>query len=221
MFSFKKKKSTAPNLASPSVSATALGANRQNPKILEVNLIKDEVQVSFDYNRGFFILIMMLVVAGLLVTEVYLGLDWWQRQENARVEELRVETDKIGREATELNNKLASALTFKEKSAAFSSLLEKHVYWNNFFSWLEKNTLTTIKYKDFVGDLTGEYTLSGQAQTLADISWQVKTLLDDPLTVSVEVKQATVGERSENSEAGPVAFELQLKVKPEIFLNNK
>lgn len=219
MFSFKKKQ---PDNKNQKVSApVSSNPNVQNPKILEVNLIKDEALVSFDWNRGLFVLIMMLILASLLVTEVYFGLDWWEKQENSRVEELKAETSKIDQQAVELKKQVDVALSYKEKSAAFSSLISNHVYWNNFFSWLESNTLTTIRYNRFSGGLTGEYVLQGHAQTLADISWQVKTLLDNPLTEKVEVLQASVGEQDETNDIGPVSFSLSLKIKPEIFLNKK
>jgi hypothetical protein len=213
MFSFKKKPAA--------VSQKTPSINLQNPKILEVNLIKDEAQVSFDWNKGLFILVIMLILAGLLVTEVYFGLDWWEKQETARAEELRVETDKINQEAAVLKSQVGAALSYKEKSAAFSSLLNNHVYWNNFFSWLESNTLSTIRFDKFSGGLDGEYSLNGHAQTLADLSWQTNVLLKDPLTEKAEIQEAIVGPRDEDGSIGSVTFTLLLKVKPEIFLNKK
>lgn len=215
MFSLKpKKKSTI-------AASKNSNSGFQNPKILDVNLIKDEIQISFDWNRGLLIILLMLVLSSLLVIEVYFGLDWWEKQENSRIAELQAETKSLNAQATDLKTQAAAALAYKDKSLAFSSLLSSHVYWNNFFSWLEKNTLTTVRYTNFEGLIDGEYEIVGRAQTLADVSWQAKTLLDDPMTESVEILDASVGTRAEESNIGPVSFSLSLVVKPEIFLDNK
>ena len=62
--------------------------NLQNPKILGVNLIKDEAIISFDWNKGASILVAVLFLAILLVGEIDWGLDWWEGQEIARVQSL-------------------------------------------------------------------------------------------------------------------------------------
>ncbi len=96
--------------------------------------------------------------------------------------------------------------------------------------------MNTVSYGNFSGDLKGKYSLSGSASSFADISWQVKTLLDDPMTVKAKVETATAssGASEEESTAQPVIpvdqlsstteevassvnFSLFLQVKPEIF----
>jgi hypothetical protein len=96
-------------------------------------------------------------------------------------------------------------------------LLNNHLYWSNFFSWLEKNTLSSVKYGGFSGDLSGLYTLGASAQSFADVSWQVKNFLNDPLTRQVEVMSASATKGKNKGQSGIVNFDLVLQVKPEIF----
>lgn len=58
----------------------------QNPKILEVNLIRDEMPVVFDFKKHISTLFFALLVAVLFVAEIYFGLNWWSAYENSRLE---------------------------------------------------------------------------------------------------------------------------------------
>ena len=187
----------------------------QNPKILEVNLIKEEAVVSFDWNKHLLVLFFVLLLAGLLVGEVYFGLKWWEDQEAAQLQVLSDKVAKIDAEAGKLKKAASDALAYKEKSAVFTDLLNNHVYWSNFFSWLEKNTLSSVRYESFSGDTTGIYTLAATADTYADVSWQVKAFTNDPLVKEVKVTDAA-SSRSKTS-AGRVNFNIMLKVDPSIF----
>lgn len=191
----------------------------QNPKILEVNLIKDEGKISFDRNKHFLVMAIVLSLAGLFVAEIYFGLNWWQTQEIARAKTLHEDVAKITQDANKLRSQASAALAYKTKSVAFTNLLNDHLYWSNFFNWLEKNTLSSVKYGSFSGDLSGLYTLGAAAPSFADVSWQVKSFLNDPATRKVEVTaaSASAGKGQNKGQAGTVNFDLTLQVKQEIF----
>lgn len=106
----------------------------QNPKILEVNLIKGEVKVVFDWGRNISVLLLVLLVAGLLVTEVYFGLNWWAEQENLKSLELSGEIAKVGQEVNKIKSGADEALSYKDKSNSLGRLLNNHVYWTTFLA---------------------------------------------------------------------------------------
>jgi len=193
-----------------------IGGSLQNPRILEVNLVKDEVSVFFDWRKNISLLVLVLCVAALLVTEIYFGLDWWEAQEAARSQTLHDQAAKAGEEVNALKKKISAPLTYKAKSAAFSQLLNNHVYWTNFFNWLEKNTLSSVRYKDFNGGVDGVYILTATAQSYADVSWQVKAFLNDPITKEVLVTQVDSNQKAKDA-AGEVSFKLNLQVNPAVF----
>jgi hypothetical protein len=186
----------------------------QNPKILEVNLIKDEGLLSFDWNKNLLVLVLVLFLAGLLILEIYFGLGWWEEQEAARLEPTKALVAQTNAAAAKLKNQTAAALAYKDKSAAFSWLLGNHVYWSNFFSWLERNTLSTVKYDSFSGGLDGSYVLTATAPSYADVSWQVKAFRNDPSTKKASV---TSVKSAGSAAAGQVNFTLSLQVDPAIF----
>lgn len=188
-----------------------------NPKILEVNLIKDDSGVSFNFAKNLSTLFLVFFIAALLVTEIYFGLDWWQNQEIFKMQATETEIFNLNREISTLNSQTNDAFRYKEKVAALSGLLDNHIYWSNFLNWLEKNTLSSVKYENLSGDLSGSYTFNATSKTYADVSWQVKAFLNDPLTKKVSVGQASALKLKDNAKSSTISFVLNLQVSPAIF----
>ncbi|NCN99535.1 hypothetical protein GW920_00175 [Candidatus Falkowbacteria bacterium] len=192
-------------------------ASSQNPKILEVNLIKDEGQTFFDWNKNLLVLALVIFLAGIFVVEVYFGLTWWESQEAARLEPIRISVAEANAATAKLKNQTSDALNYKDKINDFSILLNDHIYWSNFFNWLERNTLSTVQYDSFEGGLDGSYILSATAPSYADISWQVKSFLNDSKTKKVKVLSASNLREKDSATPGQVKFEILLQVDPVIF----
>lgn len=207
----------------------------KNPKILEVNLIKEETSLEFNWRKNIFSLIFILGAALLIVIEIYFGLNWWQKDEEARLETAKAEIKALSQEVSEMRSEAKDALAYKEKTKVISPLLENHIYWSNFFSWLEKNTLSTVSFAGFSGGLGDEYILEGEAATYAEVSWQVKQILNSEYVNNVEILSATIGERAASPEeleelaaageipvtaaSGPprISFTLNLEMNQNIF----
>lgn len=190
-------------------------AELQNPKILEVNLIKEEAVISFDWNKNLLVLVLVLLLAGVLVTEIYFGLNWWEKQEAAQIQVLSDQVAKLDTEAAKFKKTAAAALAYKEKSAVFTDLLENHIYWSNFFNWLEKNTLSTVRFDGFTGTVDGVYSLAATTDNFADVSWQVKAFLNDPLVKNVRVTKAASSK--DQTKAGRVSFFISFEINQDIF----
>lgn len=207
MFSFKlKQKNKETKVAAIS-----------NPKILEVNLIREERGISFNWSKNLATMFLVFSVAAVVLAEIYFGLDWWQKQEIKKTELTVEEIARFDREISALNNQANEALKYQEKALALSSLLNNHVYWSNFLTWLEKNTLSSVQYEALSGDLSGAYTFAATAKTYADVSWQTKAFLNDPLTKKVSVDQASFAKSKDASKGSQVTFSLVLEVNPAVF----
>jgi len=191
----------------------------QNPKILEVNLIKDEVKISFDWNKNISILMVVLFITGVFVAEIYFGLNWWEKQEIVRAQTLEDDILKVNRDITKIKGTADAALNYKDKSVELSRLLNEHIYWSNFFNWLEKNTLSTVKFDSFGGDANGKYSLNAKAISYAEVSWQVKAFLNDPLVKKVEVTSvnSSAGKDKGKTADSGVNFSLSFELDPAIF----
>ena len=133
----------------------------KNPKILEVNLIKEEAQLDFNWRRNGKALVFVLGVTIFIILEIYFGLSWWQQDEEARLEGIKAEITNISKQISETRIEAKDALAYQEKTKLVGGLLDNHIYWTNFFSWMEKNTLSTVSYSGFTGANDGEYNISG------------------------------------------------------------
>lgn len=210
----------------------------KNPKILEVNLIKEEAQLDFNWNKNLKTLIFVLGVTAFVILEIYFGLSWWKQDEEVRLEAANLEIENVRKQIKDMRIEAKDALAYQEKTKLIGPLLENHVYWTNFFSWLEKNTLSTVSYGGFSGDDSGEYSLRGIAGSFAEVSWQANQLLQAPFVKEVEIlsassegeiskeeleKQAQAaldGEPMENQQEilpPGVSFEIVLEIDKEIF----
>ena len=191
-----------------------------NPKVLEVNLVKDEVGIEFNWSKHLLSLFLVLIVSGGLVAEIYYGLDWWQKQEEEKTVALNAEYDSVTRQIKSISSNSRDFSIFKDKLAITQKMADNHIYWTNFFDWLEKNTLNSVTYSGFSGDISGDYKLESTAKTFSDISWQVKAFKDSDMVTSVQVDAGSSGRgdvkqtlNADNS----VSFLTDLKVKPQIF----
>ncbi len=203
------------------------GRFSQNPKILDVNLIKDEIRVSFNWQKHFLVFLLAIVVTAGLIIEVYFGLDWWAKQEDSKAQVLRDSIEKVNAEIGKIKSQSDEALSFKDKTVEVTKLLDNHIYFSNFFTWLEKNTLSTVSFGGFQGDLTGKYFLSAKAKTYADVSWQTKAFLNDDKTIAVSVGNAGLfisknkdeeeDKKEKKEQTAEVVFDLSLEVLPDIF----
>jgi len=196
----------------------------QNPKILEVNLIKGEAHIVFDWRKNLSVTVIVFIIAAAFIAEIYFGLDMWAKEEGIRSQALADKVSAISQEIKDTQIKADEALAFKNKSGEVSRLLNEHIYWSNFFDWLEKNTLSTVEFAGFSGSINGVYRLEATASRFQDVSWQIKVLSEDPLVKSVSVSQVSTSEEeistSLNNQPGSqkrVSFSLSLAVDPAIF----
>lgn len=190
-----------------------------NPKVLEVNLIKDERQVDFDWRHNFGTLLFSLFVAVLFLVEIYIGLNWWANYEEERALATEAKFTAVSKEIKDMRTESDEILAFKQRSDISSQLLGNHIYWTNFFNWLEKNTLSTVNFAGFSGGIDGSYQLQASTKTYRDISWQTRVLLQNPSVVSVRVDSGSSekADGEEKLDAETVNFVLDLQVDPQLF----
>lgn len=213
MFNFQLKKNNKnTNIKSDS---------SQNPKILEVNLIKNEMQISFDWSQHLSTLFFAVLVTILFVAEIYFGLNWWTDYEGKRVLDSETKFNQVSQDIRALKTESDQILAFKKRADVANSLLENHIYWTNFLDWLEKNTLSTVTYSGISGKSDGIYNLAATANAFREVSWQTRAFMADPSVISVRVDEASL-EKSEKEDAGlsTVGFNLSLEVDPQIFKTN-
>jgi len=204
-----KKKKSSSNLASP--------------EILEVNLIKEEASAFLNWRKFFAPLFLSVLVAVILVAEVYFLIGWWEKQESERSLVVENNYQVVLADINDLQSEYEKLTAFKNKVDLVAALINQHPYWTSFFNWLESRTLSSVTLDGFSGDLNGQYSFGATTKTFADISWQVRALLDDPYVLDVSVDSGSGGIVSSEDEEGnidlssQVSFSLGIEIDPKIF----
>lgn len=192
------------------------GAEWGKSGVLGTNLIKTEVISFFNWRKKFYFLFVSAGAAVLIIILMYLSLIIWEKGVQTKDEILLSQIKKINEKIAEAEGYVKDILKFQKKLKYSGELLENHIYWTNFFTFLEDNTLSNVYYADFSGDIGGEYQLPASAGRYNDITRQLKSFKNSSSVEEVKTSGGKSGE-AKSGQSGAISFDLDLKVKPEIF----
>lgn len=189
-----------------------------NLHLLESDLIKGEVPIYFEWNKHLIAFFALLLTSFVLIMELYFLLSWWEK--NRSIENsyyLQDEIAAVNKEKKELEEKYVEVFNFKNKMSNSFSVLDRHVYWTRFFSFLEQNTLKNVYFKRFTGDTGGYYVLPSVTDDVRAISYQSKYFSADRRSMSVSISDEEIGEGGMGLDSGFVNFNINLNLDPKIF----
>ena len=212
----------------------------RNPEILDLDLVGQVSEGQIDGRRYFNLIVVALLMTAIVVAQVYFIISWWKNNSSTS-EDLIRNTTQAQKEIKNFQKTADEALSFSKRADLITPLMNNHIYWSNFFRYLERNTLSTVTFEGFTGDNKGEYTLEATSLHYSDINWQVKKFLSDDYTISATVSEGSTGDKGTGKLSTPissttdpetieeglikkptndekVSFTLKLKVKPELFL---
>ena len=191
--------------------------NKHNPDILEVNLIQDEIIIHFDWRKSITNLIIWVILAWFFVGGIYGSIVWWEKRKTTSIDYFVEAFNDLNIKIKKTELRAEDALLFKKKLALVNKVLASHIYWTNFFQFLETNTLPDIAYSNFSGDTAGKYQLSSMSKDFNAIANQVSAILSDPYTNRADVDSARIIKSEDGNAAISAIFNLNLEVNPEIF----
>lgn len=187
---------------------------------IKTNLIdSDNVATFIDWKSGFsfflsYFLILVILVGGLLV---YLSFLENEEEKNANLLEediLRVRENILKEEKL-----VEEGLWLQEKVATAEYLLENHVYWTNFFDFIEQNTFETVYFDGFNGNLKTEFSFNATADnSYFNATEQVRLFKKNEHILSVDISDFNY---KDNEDSPEVTFSMGLKVDPEILYKRK
>lgn len=96
-------------------------------------------------------------------------------------------------------------------------ILSNHVYWTNFLTFLEDNTLKDVYFESLSGDLTGTYSLPAVARSLDSVSLQLEVFkaYNKIRTVTYSNAQTVTGPTGSEP---TTKFNLQMSLDPSVFM---
>jgi hypothetical protein len=192
------------------------GVGVENPDVLDIDLIKDEVPVIFDKKKNLYTLGAFIILSLFLVFEIYFFLYSWERQEiRKKAVALQEEAARLDQEISSFKAQAALATEFKNEINNASQVFNSHIYWTNLLSFLERNTLADVYYSGLTGDTSGTYLLHSWAKDFRAVSFQLTTILKDTdHTAKAETSNAKI---VSGDPALGTTFDLGLSIKPGIF----
>jgi len=183
--------------------------------ILATDLISGEVTAVFDWRKNLPVFIFWLILSGLILAGFYQGLVVWEEK---KVAEANTNTEKFGALRIQIAQEergVDEILDLQKKLEVIKKLLDRHIYWSNFFAFLEKNTLADVAFNNFGGDTKGLYNLSGMAKDFKTLADQLITFKADKMTTWVGSKGGSAS--IDKTGDGSISFDLELWVKKELF----
>jgi hypothetical protein len=188
----------------------------ERPQVLETNLIEGEIAPFFNLRKNIPIFIFVISFTFLILAGAYFSLFLWEKQVDKNMEESKKASLAQNQQINIAEEKKKEIYSFGRKLELAEYLLNNHIYWTNFFEFLEKNTLKDVYYGNFSGDLRGEYSLPATTKNYSLINEQVKAFLAQEKVKEAKAKE---GKFASAQSGAMVNFNLNLKINPNIFKN--
>lgn len=194
-------------------------SGRELSRVPETNLIRDDLVIFIDWKKN---IIMLLVFAGLsvgLIGGTYWGMHKWGKDREASSREMEEEFKKLDEEIKGAEIEVKEILVFKNRLSLASELLGRHIYWTNFFKFLEDNILTDIYFNanGFSGNTNGQYSFGVAGKDFGSIEAQARRLLANKYVTGVNTGQAQISQTADG-QIGSVGFNIELSLDKSIFL---
>lgn len=188
---------------------------------LDVNLIPRELAEKMRPLTKIRRLLWAVILSWLVVFILYGGMLWYQGHLMNNVQQVQLKIKEIDSAIESYQPWQKEALAFNTKVEDISKILDQHIYWTAFFSFLEANTLPEVKYQNLSGDVAGVFTLSATAPNYETIAKQIALFQNSDLISDVSVSSATAAlnpsTEDANSSMAGVKFNISLTVKPDVF----
>ena len=154
------------------------------------------------------VLVLMFVIYGgmLALYEPYL---------NNQITNTQAQLTRLSQSIS--SNDESQLITFYSQLNNTQTLLQKHVLFSNFLSWLAQNTEANISYSQlsFTSTANDQIVLTGTAPSEADINQQLALFQASPSVDNVAI--SNVAQASNSSQW---QFQLTLTMDPKLFLSS-
>ncbi len=176
---------------------------------LDVNLIPQETAAP-SYGT-LWPLVGAVLGAALVVAGAYVGLGLGVSANGRALADAQAASAAASQRLLEQQTVVEEMGRAVQQVRAVAGLLDGHVYWNRYLTWLESVTLPDVYYTGFMGDVAGTFTLNSSARDYVTLAQQLVVLRADP-----RVELVSVAEASRDSQ-GWVNFVMTLTVSPSVF----
>ena len=212
-----KKETDQDKKVSEIESAKKLPAEKAEDE-LEVNLIPEDVLMQLSPQKKLVNLLLVIIVVAVATVLVYYSLDWYQNRKADQIETAKSELESVNNKISSFESKKEQALDLQLRFTVANKLIDKHIYWTQFFSKLEEYTLPTVYFTGFAGDVSGKLTLKAVAKDLPAIAEQLAVLeRANDFIIDSKIYSVTA-QTSSSGEVTGFNFNLELELVEDLFL---
>lgn len=192
--------------------------------LMDVNLIPKEFGLATKPKHPWSELIRYGVVSGVIVGATYGGLRWYEYKLTSDTADLKAQVAVLDQQIATYATERKQAIVLQDKLTGLTTIIDEHVNYAEFFSFVEANTLPTVYYKSLNVDArSGAVSTSAVTSDFDQLRAQVAVLEDNSLVSAVTVNSATrtvpttpTGEVSTTG-VQTLLFSLTFKVDQSVF----
>jgi len=174
----------------------------------DVNLIPEELVAEVDTKKIIRALILASVLGILCTAAAYLGTDLYRLRQQRNVQGVQEEIDKVNQSINGKSDDLKILLRYKQIYENVGQLLDAHLYWSNFFDFLEQTVVADVYYDNIDADINGLVTINARAKSYTAIAQQYKALEEAPEVITVNIDRAFVDVEEQNKHLEEVFMKL-------------
>ncbi len=177
-----------------------------------VDLVPQLSKVKSWKQIGSLAVITLLASAGVVVV-FYFGLLTWNSRLTIIGEQTKENIQITENALAEFEESVKRINNTGQEIQRVYDLLNKHIYWTNFFALLEKYTLPEVRFSGFAATNSGTLTLNANAPDYATMAKQLKILQTDNAKEFVTEVEISGGTKSDTG----VNFSVSLVLNPDLF----
>ena len=190
--------------------------NEIRQRVLDTNLIRGELVTFFDW-RAKIIAFAAAILAPIFVAgAVYYGLVFYQKSSQAKNSAQAQKFAELEQDIIKEEFGLKEIFAFQASLKIVSQIFEQHVYWTNFFKFLEDNMIKDVYFTGFDGDTSGSYSMNAVAADYSNIAEQVKVFRNNNKVTAVLTGGGALA-AGDNANKSLVKFILNFSVLKNIF----
>jgi len=222
----KKSNQKKPNKSGLSFASLKSGINKIDnsgcrPKVtLKTNLIKEDVTTYVNWKKNIILFLFGLVFVVLIIGGFYAQLIYKEYTSGLEGKDLDNEIKVLNVKIDKLEKQNQEIIEFQERLNIAADLLDNHIYWTNFFKFLEENTLSNTYYTSSVsGNTVGIFDFEAIAKNYSDIDNQLRILRANEHVLKAIAFSGSINEEDEEDKKikSGVKYSLELELSPDIF----
>ncbi|MDP2736625.1 MAG: hypothetical protein Q8O59_02440 [bacterium] len=191
--------------------------NEVRQRVIETNLIQGELVTFFDWHSKIIISVSAILMPIFVVGAVYYGLAFYQKSNQAKNLAQAQKFAELEQSITKEEAGLKEISDFEAQLKIVSKVFEQHLYWTNFFNFLEDNTIKDVYFINFDGDTSGNYIMDALAASYSSISEQVNVFKNNKKITAAEAEGGDLVAGDDTNES-LVKFIFNFSITKSIFI---